>query len=360
MITAKRTSSETKKKIPQTKTKQPTSPAVNSKTNLVLDSIPGSSSTDTSSNLAALAAIAAMTTANPPQNNNNGAHQSSDTGDTRLLTGSEGSNSPILPTHNGSIGEPILFKSTGSPPPFETFASSLKSATINENKVLSHPPTSSVAPINTTNPGSSKLALSFIASNPVSLESLVVASSPANSDTSITTAPSTIASPSTGHLPIAVSSGPSVSNSRGRKRSSTNVTDDNSVPMSLEDEIAIKRMKNTEAARRSRLRKAQKMESLEQEISELKTENSRLQTRVAVLESEKTSLREKSIEKDARVRQLEQQLSEAYERLVKRELASGLIPPKERQDQTSGEDSEKCQTIAIGKAALGEGPQIID
>ena len=46
--------------------------------------------------------------------------------------------------------------------------------------------------------------------------------------------------------------------------------------------------------------------------------NNDLQTRIAVLESEKKGLEEKNIEKDRRVKLLEQQLAEAHERLIKR------------------------------------------
>ncbi|CAG8533309.1 2363_t:CDS:2, partial [Acaulospora colombiana] len=66
------------------------------------------------------------------------------------------------------------------------------------------------------------------------------------------------------------------------------------------EELAIKRAKNTDAARRSRLRKVMKMESLEKQVSELKDDNNELQTRIAVLESEKKGLEEKNAEKDNR------------------------------------------------------------
>ncbi|RIB09613.1 hypothetical protein C2G38_1946531, partial [Gigaspora rosea] len=80
--------------------------------------------------------------------------------------------------------------------------------------------------------------------------------------------------------------------------------------------LAIKRAKNTDAARRSRLRKVMKMESLEKQVNDLKVENSELQTRIAVLESEKKGLEEKNLDKDNRIRLLEQQLTEAHERLI--------------------------------------------
>lgn len=103
--------------------------------------------------------------------------------------------------------------------------------------------------------------------------------------------------------------------SRNRKRSSSEIERD---PEVHAEELAIKRAKNTDAARRSRLRKVMKMESLEKQVSELKTENNELQTRIAVLESEKKGLEEKNSEKDSRIRMLEQQLAEAHERLINR------------------------------------------
>ncbi|CAG8740767.1 16744_t:CDS:1 [Racocetra fulgida] len=104
-------------------------------------------------------------------------------------------------------------------------------------------------------------------------------------------------------------------NGRSRKRSENEIEKD---PETISEELAIKRAKNTDAARRSRLRKVMKMESLEKQVNELKTENSDLQTRIAVLESEKKGLEEKNIDKDNRIRLLEQQLAEAHERLINR------------------------------------------
>lgn len=100
-----------------------------------------------------------------------------------------------------------------------------------------------------------------------------------------------------------------------RKRSISEVEKN---PQHMVDDLAMKRAKNTDAARRSRLRKVIKMESLEKQVTEFKIENNELQTRVAVLESEKKGLEEKNAEKDARVKMLEQQLAEAHERLIKR------------------------------------------
>jgi hypothetical protein len=82
------------------------------------------------------------------------------------------------------------------------------------------------------------------------------------------------------------------------------------------DEIAQKRQKNTDAARRSRLKKIVKMECLEKQVNELESDNSRLTTRVAVLESEKCALIEKDKGLEDRIRVLEAQLAEAHRALT--------------------------------------------
>ncbi|KAG2233742.1 hypothetical protein INT48_007719 [Thamnidium elegans] len=82
------------------------------------------------------------------------------------------------------------------------------------------------------------------------------------------------------------------------------------------DEISQKRQKNTDAARRSRLKKIVKMETLEKQVNELEVDNSRLTTRVAVLESEKSALISKDIGLEDRIRVLEAQLAEAHRALT--------------------------------------------
>ncbi|KAI8997649.1 hypothetical protein BDB01DRAFT_771825 [Pilobolus umbonatus] len=82
------------------------------------------------------------------------------------------------------------------------------------------------------------------------------------------------------------------------------------------DEIAQKRQKNTDAARRSRLKKIIKMESLEKRVHELESVNATLNTRVAVLESEKGSLLVKDKGLEDRIRVLEAQLAEAHKALT--------------------------------------------
>ncbi|CEP07474.1 hypothetical protein [Parasitella parasitica] len=82
------------------------------------------------------------------------------------------------------------------------------------------------------------------------------------------------------------------------------------------DEAAQKRQKNTDAARRSRLKKIIKMETLEKQVAELESDNSRLTTRVAVLESEKSALLSKDRGLEDRIRVLEAQLAEAHRALT--------------------------------------------
>ncbi|KAI8333861.1 hypothetical protein BC941DRAFT_433189 [Chlamydoabsidia padenii] len=86
------------------------------------------------------------------------------------------------------------------------------------------------------------------------------------------------------------------------------------------DEAALKRQKNTDAARRSRLKKVLKMESLEKRVNDLERMNAQLLLRVAVLDSEKSHLVAKEAAHDARVKTLETQLAEAHKALSSRSL----------------------------------------
>ncbi|CAO3617349.1 unnamed protein product [Cunninghamella blakesleeana] len=86
-----------------------------------------------------------------------------------------------------------------------------------------------------------------------------------------------------------------------------------------QDEITLKRQKNTDAARRSRLKKLMKMETLEKRVVELETDNSKLTTRIAVLESEKSGLESKDKSLEERIRTLEAQLAEAHKALTGRQ-----------------------------------------
>ncbi|KAJ1920652.1 hypothetical protein H4219_001211 [Mycoemilia scoparia] len=74
------------------------------------------------------------------------------------------------------------------------------------------------------------------------------------------------------------------------------------------DPIALKRQKNTDAARRSRMRKILRIETLETRVTELETENISLTTQVKILESEKSSSQQRESDLAERIRQLEKQI----------------------------------------------------
>ncbi|CAO3572040.1 unnamed protein product [Mortierella alpina] len=84
------------------------------------------------------------------------------------------------------------------------------------------------------------------------------------------------------------------------------------------EEILAKRAKNTDAARRSRLKKTVKLESLEVKVSDLEATNTRLNMRVAVLETERTGFLVKEAEQNARIAQLEAKVIEAHLALTTR------------------------------------------
>lgn len=77
------------------------------------------------------------------------------------------------------------------------------------------------------------------------------------------------------------------------------------------EEVLAKRAKNTDAARRSRQKKLVKLEGLEAKVADLETTNHRLNTRVAVLETEKNGFLIKEAEQNARIAQLEAKVMEA-------------------------------------------------
>ncbi|KAI8342343.1 hypothetical protein BC941DRAFT_412503 [Chlamydoabsidia padenii] len=103
---------------------------------------------------------------------------------------------------------------------------------------------------------------------------------------------------------------PSSTPTTGQKRS----TNDETTP----DEVTLKRQKNTDAARRSRLKKVMKMEALEKRVQELERMNAQLLLRVAVLDSEKTHLKTKESTHEARIKSLESQLADAHKALSSR------------------------------------------
>ncbi|KAG0371651.1 hypothetical protein BGX24_001386 [Mortierella sp. AD032] len=76
------------------------------------------------------------------------------------------------------------------------------------------------------------------------------------------------------------------------------------------DELLARRAKNTDAARRSRLKKMVRMEGLETKVSGLESTNQTLSTKVAVLETERNGHLVKEAEQMARIAQLEAKLIE--------------------------------------------------
>ncbi|CAO3658655.1 unnamed protein product [Rhizopus stolonifer] len=78
----------------------------------------------------------------------------------------------------------------------------------------------------------------------------------------------------------------------------------------------IKRQRNTDAARRSRLRKAQKLETIENKVHNLKLNNGRLRVQVAVLESDINHIAQKEQRDRQRVLELETQLASVHQRLL--------------------------------------------
>ncbi|OBZ88197.1 hypothetical protein A0J61_03742, partial [Choanephora cucurbitarum] len=71
------------------------------------------------------------------------------------------------------------------------------------------------------------------------------------------------------------------------------------------DEDTLKRRKNTDAARRSRLKKLMKVDQLENQVNALQAENAKLVLNNAVLESQKRSLYAKELEYKKRIKYLE-------------------------------------------------------
>ncbi|KAG0739192.1 hypothetical protein G6F57_005719 [Rhizopus arrhizus] len=81
-------------------------------------------------------------------------------------------------------------------------------------------------------------------------------------------------------------------------------------------EVILKRQRNTDAARRSRLRKTLRMESLENRVQELNKENEQLRVKVAVLESKVNHISEKESRNRQRVLELEAQLASVHQQLL--------------------------------------------
>ncbi|KAJ3204921.1 hypothetical protein HDU82_005529 [Entophlyctis luteolus] len=83
-------------------------------------------------------------------------------------------------------------------------------------------------------------------------------------------------------------------------------------------DAAVKRQRNTEAARKSRARKAAKVCGLEQRVELLEEEKGALAVRVAVLQNEASAFAEREAELKRRVEMLEKQLLESHRALVGR------------------------------------------
>ncbi|KAJ3099524.1 hypothetical protein HDU97_002967 [Phlyctochytrium planicorne] len=112
----------------------------------------------------------------------------------------------------------------------------------------------------------------------------------------------------------APSSRKSTSNNNGRKKASSN--DDEDDDDEHVDDAALKRLKNTEAARRSRARKVQKLETLEMEVASLEKDKAALQVRLAVLENEQASFAQREADLGSRILQLEAQLAESHRAMI--------------------------------------------
>ncbi|KAI9346857.1 hypothetical protein BDR26DRAFT_855236 [Obelidium mucronatum] len=85
---------------------------------------------------------------------------------------------------------------------------------------------------------------------------------------------------------------------------------------SEDDESCLKRIKNTEAARKSRARKAAKVDGLEHRVDELELEKSALTVRIAVLENDASSFAQREMDLKRRVALLEAQLAESHRALL--------------------------------------------
>ncbi|ORZ23015.1 hypothetical protein BCR42DRAFT_127549 [Absidia repens] len=82
------------------------------------------------------------------------------------------------------------------------------------------------------------------------------------------------------------------------------------------DTLVLKRLKNTDAARRSRQRKLKKMEGLQSRVAELETHNKKLQSQVTMAENGRDAAKVKESRQRERVTTLEAQLAEAHQSLL--------------------------------------------
>lgn len=89
-------------------------------------------------------------------------------------------------------------------------------------------------------------------------------------------------------------------------------------PEEEQDEIVAKRAKNTDAARRSRMKKLIRLEGLEAKVSDLEAAHTKMTLKVAILETEKSNFISKEAEQNIRIAQLEAKLAEAHAALTNR------------------------------------------
>ncbi|KAJ3183742.1 hypothetical protein HDU85_002171 [Gaertneriomyces sp. JEL0708] len=102
---------------------------------------------------------------------------------------------------------------------------------------------------------------------------------------------------------------PEENNAGSRKRRASEDQD--------EDEFTlIKRKKNTEAARRCRQRKVQRLGELQLQVDGLEADKSELLTKVAILESERKLFQERENAMVTRIAELERQLSESHRAML--------------------------------------------
>lgn len=88
-------------------------------------------------------------------------------------------------------------------------------------------------------------------------------------------------------------------------------------------DLATKRQRNTDAARRSRLRKAQRLQSLELEVKQLMEKNDALAGQVATFEAQQIESAKREQVLNTRIRQLEAQLREAQQQQLNSALPIG-------------------------------------
>lgn len=100
-------------------------------------------------------------------------------------------------------------------------------------------------------------------------------------------------------------------NDENRKRERSESIDD------TQDLVVLKRQRNTDAARRSRQRKAQKMDTLEKRVLDLEVDNERLRLRTAVAESERANIEAKEKRSRVRILELERQLADTHKALLR-------------------------------------------